>query len=379
MKQIAKTAEIIAKLKAAVGDDVNVDDVVVFEAAAFNTLPIRKRHTLFLNAQAERNLLVEMAAALAAESRPVQIMHNTEVLPVGRVFHGEVIDRGDYSELRTLFFVDPTHADLIGQIERGTVDQVSVSILSKKLLSSASGFDFYGPDATFEHLWTGTDPDGNKLGQDGVFARLVGLSEFFEMSLVHRGGAQKAKIVSREQSHFGSANFQRLAASGLDPNVLVLTAVAEGSPTVDFEKLMTQLTDKTSKLALSQAEATSANAQIETLTAELADVRTKLEAATADDVAAKLTEANATIESTQADLTAATEALKGVAQKVLTASGKVDAEVPADIQGIVSLITETTEGLAAALVAGGRAKPADSLKTPDTPKGVSAFRTNRPR
>ncbi|WP_189348029.1 hypothetical protein, partial [Mesorhizobium sp. M2D.F.Ca.ET.232.01.1.1] len=146
VKQLPKTPEIIARLKQA---GASVDNVSVFEAIALNNRPLRKRHPLYNGAVAQRSLLLEMALALETESRPFQIMHNGEDLPIGRAFRGQVVD-GQDTELRILFWVDKTHEDKIQQIDNGTVDQVSVGILPKQMICSADGFDFFGPNADFE-------------------------------------------------------------------------------------------------------------------------------------------------------------------------------------------------------------------------------------
>src|SRR5690606_32972543 len=182
-----------------------------------------KRHPLYNGSRVDRSMLLEMAAELGRETRPVQLMHDKDELPVGRVFHGEVVDQGTESELRVLFFLDPTANKEATKIEAGAIDQVSVSVLSKHIYNSVSGFDYLGPDATFEHIMSGTDPDGNTIGENGVYGRMVGLDQWFELSLVGMGGARNARIVSRDESHFGSS-YQKLAASGLDPNALVLVA-----------------------------------------------------------------------------------------------------------------------------------------------------------
>lgn len=362
MKQIEKTPTILARLRKSLGDGVNLDSLRVYEAIALNTRPLRKNHPLYNGARAERSLLLEMAAALEQESRPVQIQHDSDPLPVGRVFHGEVVDQGGETELRVLFFLDPTADEEAAKIDSGSVDQVSVGILPRQLLSSATGFDFLGPDATLDNIWTGTDPDGNVMGKNGVYARMVGLDKWFELSLVGQGGAQNARIVSRDKSHFGSS-YERLAASGLDPSALVLVATAR-TEDMDLEKLVAQLTETKVELASKESEIATLNAQIGQKDERIAELEAKLEEA-GDSVAA-LAEKDQTIEETKAELSAAVKALKDVAQALLAAAGKVNEQVPDTVAELESLINETKESLASVLVAGGRSKDA----TDDADKAV---------
>lgn len=380
MKQIEKTEHIVARLRQALGDGVDVNSLRVYEAIALNTRPLRKNHPLYRGSRAERSLLLEMAAALAIETRPIQIQHNDEPLPIGRVFHGEVVDRGMESELRVLFFLDPTADDEATKIDAGSVDQVSVSILPKQILSSASGFDFLGPDSTYENVITGTDPDGNTIGENGVYGRLIGLDKWFELSLVGMGGAQNARIVSREQSHFGSS-YQKLAASGVDPNALVLVASTRNEQ-MDLTTLIAQLTDtkvdlasKVSEIATLAAAGAAKDTRIAELEAKLAEAGEAATALAAKDEA--IAAAEQARDTAAADLTAAVTALQGIAKKVLAAAGKVDAEVPATVAEIEAIITETSESLVAALVPGGRSKDAIDDAEKPVVAGLSAFRVRR--
>lgn len=370
MKQIPKTPKIMQLLQASLGQEADLSKVAVFEAIALNQLPLRKKHPLYNTSIADMSLLHEMAAAVAQESVPLQIQHDKEPLPVGRVFHAEVVG----TELRALYFVDSVEEELIAKIDNGTVDQVSVSIMPKHIYNSKSGFDYLGKDATFDHVWTGTDNDGNTIGENGVYGRLVGLDQWFEMSLVGKGGARNARIVSRDKSHFGSS-YERLAASGVDPNALVLVASVEDED-MDLTAIVADLSNakaegivKDQKIATLEATISELNASKETLAAEL-------EAAKADapTVAAQLTETQSTLETTKVELDGAVKALKDVAQKILTASGKVDVQLPETVAELTALIEDTEKGLSAALVIGGRASEASH----EVKKGhisLGAFRT----
>jgi hypothetical protein len=371
MKQIEKT-QAIRDLLAASAGDVDVDALRVYEAIAFNTLPIRKEHPLYKGARADRAFLLEMAGELKRESRPVQIMHNTSPLPIGRVFHGEVKDTGVESELRVLFFLDPTANAEATKIEAGSVDQVSVSVLAKQMLNSKSGFDYFGPDSSGENIWSGTDNDGNQVGKDGVYARMVGLDKFFELSLVGQGGAQNARIVSRDRSHFGQS-LESLAASGMDPNSLVLlaTATAPKENLMDLATLVANLTTTTADLTNAKRDVTEATGKVATLEAtiverdaSIADLSTQLTAAKAVDVAAVTAERDTAV-----------AALSAVAQGVLTKVGKLNVELPKTVTELSALIAEHSNTLV--LKAGGNAddRPGDLETQPA--RHIGAFRSAR--
>lgn len=359
MKQITKNENIKARLRLALGENADVDNLRVYEAIALNTRPLRKNHPLYRGARADRSLLLEMASAMGKESRPMHIQHDKEPLPIGRVFHGEVVDKGTESELRVLFFLDPTANTEATKIEAGSVDQVSVSMVPNQIICSASGFDFLGPEADIMNIITGTDPDGNTLGENGVYGKMIGLKEFFELSLVGMGGANNARIVSRDQSHFGSS-YEQLAASGLDPNIYVLEATTR-TDDMDLTQLVEQLTTAKADLSVKSTEVetvtanlATANETIATLEQRIADAGDSVAAIAAKD--AEVATANEAKATAEAEMSAAVEALQEVAKTILTASGKPNAEVPATVAELKTLIAETKETLAATLVAGGRSK-----------------------
>jgi hypothetical protein len=367
MKQIPKTDDIVGKIRASVGSEVNVDDLAVFESIAFNTLPVRKQHPVYVGAVADRSLLYEMAMFVNKESVPIHVQHIDDGAPVGRVFHASVVDTGVNSELRTLMFIDAKNDnELVSKIDNGVLDQVSVSFLSKHAYSP-SGFDFLGDDAEFEHIVTGTDPDGNKMGKNGAHARLVGLKSFYEVSLVGQGGAQNARIVANDQAVLGS-KLSRLVASGLDPSILVLTAtVATKEDSMDLAPLVAELTAKAVELSQKDAEIVRLKADLTSAQTELATARQAADPTELNQTKEQLTAANA-------EKDAALTALKNVATTVLTAAGKPTEKVPDAVDDIVNLISETSTALVAALAGSGKSKGADAEGDKPMAYASDAFR-----
>lgn len=375
MKQINKTSDIQAKLRKAVGGEVDLDALIVYEAIALNQLPLRKNLALFKNAKAERSLLLEMALALESESRPVMIEHQRSDTPVGRVFYGEVLDGSQGSELRVLFYLDAGEGDVIRKVDNGVVDQVSVSIVPRQVLNSKSGFDYLGPESTPENVWSGTDKAGNTLGKDGVFGRLSGLQSWTELSLVGMGGAQNARILHRDQSHF-SEDQHRLAANGRDLSEFVLAASIKQENELDLTQLVDQLSTAKADLSARNTEVTTLTATVaerdETITALNARIA---EAAEAD---AQLTAKDGEIATLTASNDAAVKSLQDVAKVLLTAKGTPDAEIPTDVAELSALIEETKTNLAAVLTAGGRSVSSDTPE-PKAPAALtaSAFRRRK--
>lgn len=373
MKRLTLTPQIESYIRRAQGGSFDANSLVVFEATAVNTLPLRKQHPIFKGARIDAASLHEMGSRLLSESVPVHLQHDSQPLPVGRVFHGEVHPLGgDDFELRTLFWIDAAEEEAVRKVENGTVDQVSVSVLHKQALNSVSGFDYFGPDSDFENIFSGNDGEGNVLGQNGVYAKLVGLDTWFEMSLVSQGGAQKARIHRREESYFGSS-YEKLAASGLDPNAFVLVASIE-EPKMDLSKLVEKLTAKEVEVARLSDKNEELTQEIETLKAKVAEMEPAVEEVTT--LKADIAEGKITSES----LALATGALQTVAKLLLTAKGKPEAEMPATVSDLKSFIEDHKTELAAQFIAGGVSRGADqtSVTEADThPVRVGAFRINR--
>ena len=357
MKQIPVTDQIRQRLIAASADP---DKVAVFEAVALNTLPVRKQHPLYKDAVHAPSMLQSMADQLNKESLPLQAMHNGAMLPFGRAFYGEVLPSSDGHELRTLFWVDKAHSDLIDMIDSGTIDQVSVSVLAKQANCSECGYDFFAENASVEPIWTGTCPDGHTMGQKGAHLKLNELSSWFELSLVGRGGAQGARIAGPAET--------RLAANGevIHPFALSLTSEAfipETKPmSVDVNKLISDLSDSRGNLLVANAEKTRLEASVTERDARIATLTGELETVRAELAAAK----DAKPEAGAAEL----DALKGVAKHLLTLAGRVTDEVPEKLEDIVELV----KGLKLSI-----ASNTQTMEAADTvaPRSASGFRSPR--
>lgn len=381
MKQLDLTPKLEAQIKAAVGEDVDLTGVAVFEAIAINSRPLPgKRGTLFEAAVVTPLTLKQMADSINNGNHlPLISDHELMGTPKGRVFAADVFFAEDGSmELRTLFYLDKTEADLITKLNSGSLDEVSVSFLSSQMLCSECGFDYFGSDSTAENIYTRTCANDHTVGNDGVHVSLVGLNQFIELSLVSRGAADKPKIVGKSASKLNPSGL-RLAARGFEVDSLICQA-SRGEEVVSFDPttLVTQLSESQVRVGVLTSEKTAlegqvtsliserdaANAQVATLTAEVADLQTQLTDAQAQP-------------SNQADYAAALSYLQDVYKNVLTASGaEVPADLPATVAELTAVINEKTSNLTAILPVGGVSQAAGS----DADKGktlrASAF-TNR--
>lgn len=377
MKQIPVTEDILQKLRTAGWEGQDASAIAVYEAIALNTLPIRKRHPVYKDGVHTKPYLDEMARRVNRESIPLQIQHDDAPLPVGRAFHAQVVAVSGAYELRTLFWVDKTHTDIVKKIDNSTVDQVSVSAIAKHALCNKCGFDFLGEDATFDNFWTGTDPDGHKMGEDGAHVILDHLDKWFELSLVGQGGLPNARIVSNADAYFSDA---RLAASGGDPSRLMVALnlssddLGKKEPTVadDNTKLITDLTDAKADLKVAQKDLELKDTQIEGLNTKLEAANTRV-----SELEAELVEAKKDDKPDQTSTVAAlSDQLTAVAKNVLALRGDVTTEVPTEADALVEFV-KTQMADVKLSVSSSSAHSADSKTDARTFRGSAAFKANR--
>lgn len=367
MKALARTPELIARLRASFGAEADVNDLVAYECIAANTLPLRKRGSLYDKARFAVSLMSEMVTSLERESVPIQIMHDTGVLPIGRAFAARVVDETLYVQFAINSKTQPA---IIADLDAGVIDQVSVGVLSSKLLCSECNFDYMSDEATYEHWWSRTCANGHTVGEDGTHVRLAGLDQWYELSLVGKGAVNGARVISQSDSVFAnSPSFQRLAASAVPTQALVCSAVptpaTKKDSTMDKE-FLAQLTAAVEAKAVAEA----ANAP---LTASLTAANTALEAANARIVEL---EAAAKDAPKVEDLKAATDALKEMARKICVASGEQEPVIPEAISEIVTLVEERQAKMTALIKPGAVSEAADKIVKATGVNG-HAFKTRR--
>lgn len=349
MKQIPITPELSALIKERVDPDIDTSGLAIFEAIALNTKPLTgKNGTIFEKAVIAPVTLRQMADSIRNGNHlPLISDHQLMGEPKGRVFDADLFyGEGGDLQLRALFYLDPTEQDLITKLNAGSLDEVSVSFLPTQFLCSDCLWDYLGPEASWENMMSRTCANGHTIGEDGVHANLVGLSEFIELSLVARGAADNAKIVGRSQSKLQPAMFARLQARGFDTESLIVRA-SKGEHEVSFDTnaLITQLTesqasviDLTRRHAAAEAQVTSLTAERDTAVARVAELETELSTAK---------------QGSRADeAEAALAFLKDVRAK-LAAAHKNEAQAPETVAELIADIKTMTSDLTAILPTGG--------------------------
>lgn len=379
MKQLELTDELVAKIKAVLGEDVDPAGFAVFEAISLNTKPLPgKRGTIFEKARVSFGTMQLIAKAINEGGAPLVSDHVLMGAPKGRVFLAQtgVSADGD-GELRTLFFLDPTEKTTTAKLNSGVLDEVSVNFLAGQILCSECDFDYRGEDATWRNFETRTCANGHTIGVDGVHARLTGLEVFTELSLVTRGAASNPKIVGRSQSKL-SPSLERLAASGFEVDQLYLTASIKGVNRVEFD--VTQLVDKLSDAKASVATLTAAkeavDAQVTQLTADLQSSQERITALETELAAAR--EANPEDHAEElAALAEAREYLGTIYTATLTATGATEITVPETIADLKAGIETHREKLTAILPIGGAAAETKTEQGTTKLASTTAFRVRR--
>lgn len=360
MKEVTKTDRVKGLLHASLGDPTaSVDDFAVFEAVAINTKPLLRRHGLHAGARIGHDVLAAMTKApTGTRPVPLKLMHR-DSLPVGRVFHAEMLpgDQGN-TNLNTMFYLPRRESELVGKINANVIGEVSVGIQPASLLCSECGWDYNGADATFDNVWDCVCPNEHKIGTNGTHLKLHGLTDWSELSLVDRGAADGASILSRPKQILGADDKAAMRLRGFDTSVLALFASASDTLPIPKETVSMDYTEKFVSLSAEHAvvghKLLTAEASVVTLTAELLAAKTALTASQVALTAAQATDAV----KTAAELAASNTFLDELVKASFAATGKTDGVVPETVSEKVTLLRDARASLALVIPAGGKAAPA---------------------
>ena len=349
-KSITPTADILAQIERVTGTAVAAEDIVVFEAAVANTRPLNKMGSIFNGGRISEDMLAEMADAVNSgrESVPLHTLHAQGYeLPVGKVFQGEVIRAPDgEAELRAMFYLPASEAQMVERINLGIIDEVSVGVKSKAMLCSKCGFDYMGPDATFENFYSQTCCNDHTVGVDGTHVKLSGLDMWMELSLVSRGAASKPKILGRTKQVMAKETYDRIAADGLPPEAVVLFTASDDKKEETMDPELKALLDAVS--------------------AKLNDLDAKVEAMAPAEPTAEELAASAEAEAAKA---AELEALKAELASEKARAAELEAELAKKKDVNLNASGIPVGGVAASAIE-------DAKKNPAMPS-LAAFKTKR--
>lgn len=359
-KKVTLTPEIETQLRTSLGDPAfDGSKVSIFEARSLSTEPIQRKGGFYNQAQTSVGTLTKMAAQVNAPGGaiPLQIMHETDILPVGKTFAAKLVDEVEtgVTALHTLFFVPNDQTDLLSKLDNAVVDEVSVGFLAEKALCSECNFDYFGEDSSIMNMLMLECENEHAIGQDGVHVNLIGLKDFAELSLVGRGAAKNPKILARAKQAMSEDKMKALAAaSGKPVEAMYFTGnykmdKPQGDLPMDSKELMAVLTAKSDEAAGFKVELTATKGEVTTLTATNVQLTADLVAKTAEfealkaastgntEIAAKLTAA----EATSKELKDVTEKLLPHVKAALAASGVAETDLSEkSITELVSLVEE---------------------------------------
>ncbi len=356
-KRIAITERIKEKIRLVVDDDIDYDKISVYEATGASTRPIDQKHSAYHGAQMTESFLREMAAWLPEKTVTLQVMHEDHFLPVGNVFAAEVYDASEgHFDLNVLFYLesDSPHAT---KIDLAIIDEVSIGATPEHAYCSECGFDYV---ANPEAFWWRECEEGHVIGEDGCHLRLTKLDKWRELSLVNRGASSKAKILGSAKQRLGKEEYQRLAASGSNPDAVCLFACATHQPPTEnldnketitmSEKALMELSATngklegknealTAKLELSDSKLAEQVTLNEKLTTENAELKSNVNSEKVEKLEVELAAANEAV-------TSATKVIKGQYTLACTAAG-IDQKEDISLTDMISTIEKAGVKLAA--------------------------------
>ncbi len=334
-----------------INPDANFDTIVVYEAVVLTTRPLSKRGTIYDKAVVSASLLSEMAEALntGKERVPLHTLHQQGYeLPIGRLFYAEAKTDTvtDLSELIAQFWVDGSETELISKLDNGSIDEVSVGVQSQHALCSECGFDFMGEEADFEYLWSATCPEGHMMGQDGAYARLTGLQNWFEVSLVSRGASKGTKILGKGRQILSAEAQALFHEKGRHPEFDILFASTEqpkATPSKGITKMDFDVNKFTAELTEAKVLAATSKRELETLTAQLTAAQSEI--TTLKAKSAELDQLDA-IKAESAD---AIKFMRSEAARLSVASNKTFDHDKATVVELSAFITDTRKEITESL------------------------------
>jgi DNA-directed RNA polymerase subunit RPC12/RpoP len=386
-KRVELTEQIMEYVRTKCGPDVDFNQLAFYQARGISTEPL-SQDTLFNKGTLSRNALVDMQSLIndPMATVTVQAMHNTSVLPTGKVIHAELVDEVEtgHSALYTLFAVSTEHQDIINKIDNGIIDEVSYGFLPKKILCSECGKDFRDDDVSFLDLIEHRCPDcGAIMGKEGAHVIIPSVELVSELSLVTRGAAKHAKILDK---------VYQMAMSEENTSVINLTKQEVRNDllkinlcsTISKEVDMNSEDIKAAVLAATEPLTEELKTMQSTL-ASLGEEKKALEAAKdeAEKAGAALKEENATLSQEKSELESALAEAKEKAneikaafdaeiQKVLVAAG-LSENIPEDLEGKMELLNKS-HLILSAIPVDGVAHRADHLKATAEKRDFSAFK-----
>lgn len=257
-KRVELTEELKNKIRSRLGNDVDFLSLAFYQARIVSTEPI-SQNSLYNKSRLSRSTIYELEEFFNQDpylNVNLQVMHDQSVLPVGRVVVVRAVDDFDGSSaLYGIFCVSTEHQEYINKLDNGIIDEVSISMLAKKLICSECGFDLReaSQEEQFAAFFFHTCPKCEKEFGREAYLNLVGVEEFIEVSLVTKGAARHAKILDSSKQLALAANNKevKLKLSQLTKELLPLNLngkILIEENTMEMEELLAKFQELSDNL-----------------------------------------------------------------------------------------------------------------------------------
>lgn len=400
-KRVELTEDLKNKIRARCGNDIDFSSAAFYQARIVSTEPITQ-NSIYNKAQLARSTVFELEEFFNNDPQlnvTLQVMHDQRVLPAGRVVAVKAIDEPDgiNSALYGVFMVSNEHQEYINKLDNGIIDEVSISMLAKKLLCSECGFDLRdaSPEeqmmAFFFHQCPKCEVELG--GKEGAHLNLVGVEEFTEVSLVTRGAARHAKILDSSKQLALAANNKevKLKLGQLTKDLLPVNLngkIINEEDTMQNEELLAKLQELSEDLAsfkasveakfeeISKKEEVPAEAEKDNEGSAPAEEVSSPEAdkpaeANVEESNKELDEAKSALAAAQAEVQEYRVALMEEVNKVLVAAGKSKLAEEATLSDIKEALKDSQLTLAANIPVGGVAQAVK--QNPEAKAGFSGY------
>lgn len=400
-KRVELTEDLKNKIRARCGNDIDFSSAAFYQARIVSTEPITQ-NSIYNKAQLARSTVFDLEEFFNNDPQlnvTLQVMHDQMVLPAGRVVAVKAIDEPDglNSALYGVFMVSNEHQEYINKLDNGIIDEVSISMLAKKLLCSECGFDLReaSPEEQMMAFFFHQCPKCEKElgGAEGAHLNLVGVEEFTEVSLVTRGAARHAKVLDSSKQLALAANNKevKLKLGQLTKDLLPVNLngkIINEEDTMQNEELLAKLQELSEDLAsfkasveakfeeISKKEEVPAEAEKDNEGSAPAEEVSSPEAdkpaeANVEESNKELDEAKSALAAAQAEVQEYRVALMEEVNKVLVAAGKSKLAEEATLSDIKNALKDSQLTLAANIPVGGVAQAVK--QNPEAKAGFSGY------
>jgi gas vesicle protein len=363
-KRVELTDSLISSIREKMGEDVSPSEFAIYQTRSVST-EVLDAGGIYRYARISAATIDELAELANEPERsfPLQIMHNRENLPVGRVLQGRSVEETfGLKALYTNVAIPTSKSEIVRDMDLGVINEVSISFLGKKLICSACHKDVRESDNEVALMFGFCPHCEVQLGTEDAYLSIEGVESLIELSLVDKGAAKNPKILDKGK-HLA------LAASSKEVRKVMKNLVAEEVLPLTLQSPLIEKDNDMSKKELETIIA-ELKAENEELKLQLSEVKeeekeevqekaSEIKEEEKEEASEVKEEVNPEIEELKASLKVITDFALNEVNKALVAASKPALPTTASAEDMQKALKDAAITLSASIPVGGVALAAD--------------------